>query len=83
MAEQGAGTDNQVAGGQNIQLRLNTLENSRKSFGRIIRMYMRGEIDRTTFRDLAYGMTAFLGYWRTEREFDIEERLAALEKQSR
>ena len=46
-------------------------------------MYIRGEIDRITFRDLAYGMTAFLGYWRTEREFDIEERLAALEKQSR
>lgn len=80
MSEQGATTDSPPTGGQNIQLRLNSLENSRKSFARIIREYMRGDLDRVTFRDLVFAMSGFLGYWRTEKELDIEERLLALEE---
>lgn len=58
MTEQGATTDSATTGGQ---LRLNSLENSRRSFARIIRMYIRGEIDRITYRDLCYGLSAFFG----------------------
>lgn len=79
MTEQGATTDSATTGGQ---LRLNSLENSRRSFARIIRMYIRGEIDRITYRDLCYGLSAFLGYWKTELETDIEERLTALEERT-
>ena len=48
-----------------------------------IRLYMRGDIDRVLFRDLAYGMSAFLGYWKAEFELDVEKRLEALEEQLR
>ena len=44
---------------------------------------MRGDIDRVLFRDLAYGMSAFLGYWKAEFELDVEKRLEALEEQLR
>ena len=64
---------------ETAQLRLNTLENSRKSFARIIRMYSRGEIGRILFRDLAYGFTGFLSYWRLEKDTEIEARLEAIE----
>ena len=66
-------------GGLNIQLRLNSLENSRKSFARLIRMYLADEMDRVMFRDLVFAMGGYLGYWKVEMETDIEERLTALE----
>ena len=44
---------------------------------------MRGDIDRVLFRDLAYGMSVFLGYWKAEFELDVEKRLEALEEQLR
>ena len=74
-------------GGKNLTLRLNTLPNVKRSYARIMRLYARGEIDRELFRDLCYGFTGFLGYWRLEadqeiiaRMQDIEERLENLEK---
>ena len=80
MDGQGIDTDSQPEGGVNIQLRLNTLENSRKSFARIIRMYLSDEMDRVMFRDLIFALGGYLGYWKTELETDIEERLTALEE---
>ena len=65
---------------ENCQLRLNSLENSRRSFARIIRMYARGEIDRNVYRDLCYGLTGFLSYWKLEKDCQIEDRLDAIEK---
>jgi len=81
----GQGIDTDIAptttlGGVNIQLRLNSLENSRKSFARLIRMYLSDEMDRVMFRDLVFAMSGYLGYWKTELETDIEERLTALEE---
>ncbi len=81
----GQGIDTDIAptttlGGVNIQLRLNSLENSRKSFARLIRMYLSDEMDRVMFRDLVFAMSGYLSYWKTELETDIEERLTALEE---
>mgnify|MGYP007123703269 CR=1 FL=1 len=65
---------------ETAQLRLNTLENSRKSFARIIRLYARGELDRVLFRDLTYGFTGYLAYWKLEKDIEIESRLDAIEQ---
>jgi len=83
VTEQEAGTDSPTTGGLSIQLRLNSLENSRKSFARIIRLYMCGELDRVMFRDLVFAMSGLLGFWRAEKELDIEDRLLSLEEQIR
>ena len=63
------------------QLRLNTLENSRKSYARILRAYLRDEIPTEKARALGYLMTGFLQYWRLEADLRIEERLQAIEDQ--
>ena len=64
---------------ENCQLRLNTLENSRQSLGRIIRMYSRGELDAVPYRNLCYGFSHYLSYWKVELDARIEERLDAIE----
>ena len=69
--------------GFKTKLYLNTLENSRKTFARLLRKYARGEIDRVLYRDLVYGLTGYLGFFRTEIELqtvrELEDRLKALE----
>jgi len=80
MDGQGVATDSQPERGLNIQLRLNTLENSRRSFARIIRMYLSDELGRVRFRDLVFALGGYLGYWKVEMETDIEDRLTALEE---
>lgn len=63
------------------QLRLNTLENSRKSYARILRAYLRGELPTEQARTLGYLMTGLLQYWRLESDLRIEERLTEIEDQ--
>ena len=62
------------------RLRLNSLENTRKSYARILRMYARGELLPAFFRNLVYGMTGFLSYWKLEADLEIEKRLEAIER---
>ena len=71
---------NESTGLENAQLRLNNLENSRKTFARLIREYAKGNIPRTVFRDLCYALVGFLSFLKTEKELDIEERISALEE---
>ena len=65
------------------RIHLNTLENSRKTYARLLRKYAAGELDRTVFRDLCYGLTGYLAYFRTEIELkelrELEERIRELE----
>ena len=70
------------------QLRLNTLENSRKSYNRVVQAYLRGEIPTEQARTLAYLMVGQLQFWRLEfdikkwkKELEIEERLQRVEEQ--
>jgi hypothetical protein len=63
-----------------MRLTLNTLENTRKTLSRIIRKYNAGEIEDVKFRNLVYAFSHLLGYWRTEKDLEIEERLTKLEE---
>ncbi len=61
------------------QLRLNTLSNSRKSYNRVARAYLAGEIDTEKARGLGYLLNGVLQYWRLEKDLEIEARLDAIE----
>ena len=61
------------------QLRLNTLENSRKTYNRVARAYLAGEIDTEKARGLGYLLNGILQYWKLEADLRIEERLDAIE----
>jgi hypothetical protein len=61
-----------------MQLRLNTLQNSRKSYARVIREYAQGKIEEKYARTLAYLLTGFLSYWKEEREGRVEAKLDEL-----
>ena len=66
------------------KLWLNSLENTRKTYARILRKYAAGELNRVVFRDLVYGLTGYLAYFRTEIELhelrELEERLSEVER---
>lgn len=49
-------------------LRLNSLVNSRKTLGRIIRLYDRKEIDGDHYRALIYGLQTLLSFFKLETE---------------
>jgi hypothetical protein len=49
-------------------LRLNSLTNSRKTLGRIIRLYDKKEIDGEHYRALIYGLCTLLSFFKTEAE---------------
>ena len=61
------------------QLRLNTLENSRRTYNRVARAYLAGEIDTEKARGLGYLLNGILQYWKLEKEMDVEARLQAIE----
>ena len=62
------------------QVRLNTLANTKKSYCRLLREYLRGEIDTEHARAAAYLMNGLLQYWRLESDLRIEERLEKIEQ---
>jgi hypothetical protein len=61
------------------QLRLNTLPNSRRSYNRIARAYLAGEINTEKARALGYLMNGILQFWRLESDLEIESRLDQIE----
>ena len=61
------------------QLRLNTLENSRKSYNRIAVAYLNDEMPSEKARTLGYLLNGILQYWRLEADLRIEERLDVIE----
>lgn len=60
-------------------LRLRSLGASRSAFARLLRCYARGECDEAVYKNLCYGLSLYLGYLKSEKEAEIEERLDALE----
>lgn len=62
------------------QLRLNSLENARKSFTRIVREYNAGRLPEQRARTLGYLFNVLLTYFKTERDDDLLKRLEALEE---
>ena len=63
-----------------IQLRLNSIENTRKAYTKIIRGYWGDLIPADKARNMAYLLNGLLGYWKLEADLRIEERIAALEE---
>ena len=63
-----------------MKLKLNNLENSRKSLARVLRDYANDEMEEKKARTMSYLFSAFLQYWKLEADLDIEERLAAIEQ---
>ena len=52
------------------QFRLNTLENSRKTYTRLIRAVGRDEIALDKGRALGYLFVGYLGYWKEEQNIE-------------
>lgn len=70
--------ENPAQGGA-IRLNLDTLEDSRKTYCRLIRLRGRNKIEDAKYKSLIYGMTGLLGFWKLEKELDIERRLESIE----
>ena len=66
--------------GPPIRLRLNTLTNARRSLARVTRLYGAGELSAAEARTLAYLHTQLLGYFRLERDIEIERRIEEIER---
>jgi hypothetical protein len=80
MAQQDNEMDGNKPAGGIRELRLNTLENTRKSFARVIREFHAGRMEAGHARTLTYMLSHFLGYWKLEKEMQIEQRLEAVEQ---
>ena len=61
------------------QLRLNTLDNSRKSLARVLNSFHRGDMEEGKYRALVYGLAHYLQYWKLIKDVEIERRLDDLE----
>ena len=81
MSDNGTKTDAEHRDPPLRRLRLNTIAGARVSYARIIRLYDRGEISESKYRNLVYGLSGFLAYLKSEREMnDFDERLRILEE---
>lgn len=67
-------------GHKNIQLRLNNIENSRKTLSKIIRMFNENSMSDNKYRGLVYGMDKLLKYWTLEKDLELEKHLTTLEE---
>ena len=57
-----------------------THRSARHALGRLIRNYQAGQMESQTFRDLIYGMTLLLSYFKHEADLEIEKRLQDVEE---
>lgn len=62
-------------------LRLNNVENARRTLTTIIREYDKEKITEAKYRALLYGFTKLLEFLKVEKEGEFEKRLEALEAQ--
>jgi len=65
------------------KLWLNTLENTRKTFARVIRAYARGNMTERNYRSLVYGLSQYVNVWKVQIDYEefreLEERIRELE----
>ena len=60
-------------------LRLNTLENTRKSLARVVRMYGRLEIPERYYKSLVYGLGVLITAYRAQYEYeDLRREIAEI-----
>ena len=64
-----------------VRLKLNSLENSRKTLARLIRDYHASEErDAVRFKAIVNSMNVLLSYWRVESDMKIEQRVDEIER---
>ena len=63
-----------------MKLRLNHLENARRSLARIVREYAAGTLDSEQARTFGYLLGQLLAYFRAEQDLGVLPRLEALER---
>ena len=63
------------------RLLLGKHDNARKSLARLTREYAAGNLDGAMYRNLVYGFSVMLNYYKHETETEILKRLEALEQQ--
>ena len=61
------------------RLPMKTHGQTRNTLSRLIRAYHRNEIEDSKFRGIVHALNVLLGYWKLEKEMDIETRIEALE----
>ena len=61
-------------------LRLNTLENSRKTLCKLMRLYAGDKVERDKYKDLIYGCSVLLSFFKAELDQDFAERLEHVEE---
>jgi len=73
---------NQGGGGktEEVEFDLSTLEESRKTYSRIVEAYAAGAISEQKARTLGYLMSNLLPYWKLESDVRLEERVEQIEK---
>lgn len=60
-------------------LRLNTLQNTRRSLARLVRMRARAEIEDADYKSLVYGISHLAQFFKLETEQEYAKRLEAVE----
>ena len=60
-------------------LNLDTLDDTRQSFARVIREYSTGDISENMARTLGYLLSNYLAYWKHADDLRIEARIQAIE----
>ena len=61
------------------RLPMKTHDHARRTLARMIRAYHNGELESQKFRDLVYGLSTMLAYFKHAADLKIEERLQAIE----
>ena len=62
-----------------MNLRLNSLQNTRKTLARLLREFNAGKIDEGRYKGLIYGLSILLQFWKAEQAAELEARLEAIE----
>lgn len=62
------------------KLRMNSYENVKKSYLRIIKEYDGDELEADKFRNLIYAFSKYLEFLKFEKQQEIEKRLAVIEE---
>ena len=62
------------------RLILNTLAGSRKTLSRILRDFHDDKLERGKYRDLIYGFSCLLGFWKVDALSELESRIKEIEK---
>jgi len=63
------------------RLPLDSLQNARRSFSRLITAYYRGALDERRFKMMIYSLNVLLGYLKEVETEELERRIEALEAQ--